>query len=253
MNRLNATNDHNTPVLKDVSFDVRGGEVLGIAGVEGNGQTELIEVITGMKKATSGEVRYLNNNILGKSIDDIRKMDIGHIPEDRQTTGACLTSTIEENLILDVYKNPEFKIGPFMNQKKLKQFAKSLMAEYDVRAKNEAMLAGSLSGGNLQKVVVAREMAKNPKLLIAAQPTRGVDIGAIEFIHREIIRKRDEGSAVLLVSAELSEIMSLSDRIAVMYEGEIVAILNNTDNLTEEEIGQYMLGIKKEERGSLIR
>lgn len=253
VNHLNAVNDNNTPVLKDISFDVKGGEILGVAGVEGNGQTELIEVITGMKKATSGEVLYLNKNILGKSVGDIRKMEIGHIPEDRQTTGACLTSTIEENLILDVYKNPEFKIGPFLNQKKLKQFAKNLMEQYDVRAKSEAMLAGSLSGGNLQKVVVAREMAKNPKLLIAAQPTRGVDIGSIEFIHREIIRKRDEGSAILLVSAELSEIMRLSDRIAVMYEGEIVAILDNTDNLTEEEIGQYMLGIKKKERGSFIQ
>ncbi|HBZ09652.1 MAG TPA: ABC transporter ATP-binding protein [Bacillus bacterium] len=242
---VSVKNEKGLKLLNSVSFKIRGGEILGIAGVEGNGQRELVEVITGLTKASSGQVLYLNENILGKSIGDIRSMRIGHIPEDRQTTGACLTSTIEENLILDIYNDPQFRTGPFLNKKKLKEFARNYIRMYDVRTDSELALAGSLSGGNLQKVVIAREMAKNPKLLIAAQPTRGVDIGAIEFIHQEIIKKRDEGTAVLLVSAELSEIISLSDRIGVLYNGELVALLNNAEELTEQEIGYYMLGIKR--------
>lgn len=249
---LKAEDAKGVQMLKEVSFEIHGGEIFGIAGVEGNGQTELVEVITGLKQATGGQVLYFGEELIGKSIGEIRSLNIGHIPEDRQTTGASLTSTIEENLILDLYGKREYKIGPFLRRKKLKQFAKTMMETFDVRASHEEVLAGSLSGGNLQKVVIAREMAKNPKLLIASQPTRGVDIGAIEFIHREIIKKRDEGTAVLLVSAELSEVMSLSDRIGVMYNGEIVAILDNTADLTEEEIGYYMLGIKKEEKGASV-
>ncbi|CAH0122500.1 MULTISPECIES: ABC transporter ATP-binding protein [unclassified Paenibacillus] len=253
IDRLSALDDKGSPALKEVSFSVRGGEVFGIAGVEGNGQTELIEVITGLRNATGGKVLYFNENIVGKSIGEIRNMKIGHIPEDRQTTGACLTSSIAENIILDVYDNKEFRTGPFMNYKKLREFAKVLMATFDVRAQSPETMAGSLSGGNLQKVVIAREIAKNPKLLIASQPTRGVDIGAIEFIHREIIKKRDQGTAVLLVSAELSEIMSLSDRIGVLYNGELVAILDNTDDLTEQEIGYYMLGIKNQQKEAAVQ
>jgi general nucleoside transport system ATP-binding protein len=245
---LFASDDKGAPALKGISFDIRAGEVLGIAGVEGNGQTELVETITGLRKTASGEIRYLDENLIGKSIAQIRSLKVGHIPEDRQTTGACLTSTIAENLILDNYRKPELRRGPFLNKKKIKQYSKVMMEVYDIRAQSEEMLAGSLSGGNLQKVVIARELSKNPKLLIASQPTRGVDIGAIEFIHREIIKKRDGGAAVLVVSAELSEVMALSDRIAVVYNGEIVAILDNSDELTEQEIGYYMLGIKKQER-----
>jgi simple sugar transport system ATP-binding protein len=250
---VSATDDKGFPMLKEVSLNIRGGEIFGIAGVEGNGQKELVEVITGLRQATGGEVLYFNESILGKSIGQIRNLKIGHIPEDRQTTGACLTSTIEENLILDVYDHPEFRRGPFLRRKRLKEFAQVMMKTFDVRADSEEVLAGSLSGGNLQKVVIAREMAKNPKLLIASQPTRGVDIGAIEFIHREIIKKRDQGSAVLLVSAELSEIMSLSDRIGVLYNGELVAVLDNTEQLTDQEIGYYMLGIKKKEKEAASR
>jgi ABC-type uncharacterized transport system ATPase subunit len=246
--QLSALDDKGWTALKDVSFSIRAGEILGIAGVEGNGQTELVETLTGLRKVSSGEIRYLDKDLIGKSVADIRAMKIGHIPEDRQTSGACLTSTISENLILDHYRNPEFKRGPFLNKKKIHQFAKTMMEVFDVRAQNEETMAGALSGGNLQKVVVARELSKNPKLLIASQPTRGVDIGAIEFIHREIIKRRDGGAAVLLVSAELSEVMALSDRIAVLYNGEIVALLDNTPDLTEQEIGYYMLGIKRQEQ-----
>jgi ABC-type uncharacterized transport system ATPase subunit len=245
---LSARDDKGALALKGISLDIRSGEVIGIAGVEGNGQTELVELITGLRKAISGEIRYQGKDLLGTSVAKIREMKVGHIPEDRQTSGACLMSTIAENLILDHYRNPEFKWGPFLNKKKIKLFSKTMMEMFDVRAQSEDTMAGELSGGNLQKVVVARELSKNPRLLIASQPTRGVDIGAIEFIHREIIKRRDGGAAVMVVSAELSEVMALSDRIAVIYNGEIVAVLDNTPDLTEQEIGYYMLGIKKQEQ-----
>ena len=251
LKNVTVKNEKGKNALNNVSFQIRSGEVFGIAGVEGNGQTELVEVITGLTKASNGQILYFNEELIGKTINEIRKLNIGHIPEDRQSTGASLESTIVENLILDVYKNPEYSSGPFLNYKKLKAFSKELIEQYDVRVDSEEQLAGSLSGGNLQKVVIARELTKKPKLLIASQPTRGVDIGAIEFIHQEIIKQRDQGAAVLLVSAELSEVMSLSDRIGVLYNGEIVAILKNHDGLTEEEIGQYMLGIKKDVEGSI--
>lgn len=250
---LFASDDNGAPALRGISLDIRAGEVVGIAGVEGNGQTELVETITGMRRATSGAINYLGQELIGKSVAQIRAMKIGHVPEDRQTTGASLTSTIAENLILDHYRNPEFRRGPFLNKKKIKEFAKVMMDVYDVRAQNEDVMAGALSGGNLQKVVIAREISKNPKLLIASQPTRGVDIGAIESIHREIIKRRDGGAAVLLISAELSEVMGLSDRIAVMYNGKIVAVLDNHDGLTEEELGYYMLGIKNQERKEALQ
>ncbi|BBI36430.1 ABC transporter ATP-binding protein [Cohnella abietis] len=245
---LEALDDKGSLALKGISLDIRGGEVLGIAGVEGNGQTELVETITGLRKAGAGQIIYQGKELLGTSVAEIRRLKVGHIPEDRQTSGACLTSSIAENLILDQYRNPEFKRGPFLNKKKIKLFAKTMMEMFDVRAQNEDIMAGALSGGNLQKVVVARELSKNPRLLLASQPTRGVDIGAIEFIHREIIKRRDGGAAVMVVSAELSEVMALSDRIAVLYEGEIVAVLDNSPDLTEQEIGCYMLGVKKQEQ-----
>jgi ABC-type uncharacterized transport system ATPase subunit len=245
---LDVVDDKGAPALRNVAFHIRAGEVLGIAGVEGNGQTELVETITGLRHAIGGDILYLGNSLLGLSAAKIRGLRIGHIPEDRQTSGACLTSSIAENLILDHYRNPEFKRGPFLHRKKIRDHAKKLMETFDVRAHNPDVPAGSLSGGNLQKVVAARELSKNPKLLIACQPTRGVDIGAIEFIHRELIKRRDEGAAVLLVSAELSEVMALSDRIMVLYNGEIVAVLDNSPELTEQEVGYYMLGVKRQER-----
>ncbi|MEH7223235.1 ABC transporter ATP-binding protein [Bacillus sp. JJ1566] len=250
LKNVTVKNDKGLKLLNNVSLHIRAGEVFGIAGVEGNGQSELVEVITGLCSAEDGQILYLNEELIGKSIAEIRNLNIGHVPEDRQTTGACLDSTIEENLILDVYKDSQYRVGPFLNQKKLKEFSKELVRKFDVRVDSEEQLAGSLSGGNLQKVVIARELNKNPKLLIASQPTRGVDIGAIEFIHQEIIKRRDEGSAVLVVSAELSEVMSLSDRIGVLYNGELVAVLQNHPDLTEEEIGMYMLGIKKHMKGA---
>ncbi|MCP1312434.1 ABC transporter ATP-binding protein [Paenibacillus tyrfis] len=247
VHELRVKNDKGTIAVQDLSLSVRSGEIFGIAGVEGNGQTELVEAITGLRKAMDGRIKYFDQDLLSKSVAQIRSSKIGHVPEDRQTTGACLTSTIAENLVLDVYRHPEFKWGPFLRQKKIDEFAKVMMQVFDVRAKHGGIMAGSLSGGNMQKVVIARELSKNPKLLIVSQPTRGVDIGAIEFIHKEIVKKRDEGAAVLLISAELSEVMSLSDRIGVIYNGKIVAVLENGPSLTEEEIGYYMLGVKQQE------
>jgi len=241
--RLCAADDNGDPALRHVSFTVRAGEVLGIAGVEGNGQTELVETLAGLRRATSGSIRYAGHELVGKSVARIRSLKVGHVPEDRQTTGASLDSSIAENLILDRYRHPEFRRGPFLRRNKIKSFAKEMMGVFDIRARDEEVAAGSLSGGNLQKVVIARELSKQPKLLIVSQPTRGVDIGAIEFIHREIVARRYDGAAVLVVSAELSEIMALSDRIAVMYEGRIVAVLDNTPGLTEQEVGYYMLGL----------
>ncbi|SHF25712.1 nucleoside ABC transporter ATP-binding protein [Seinonella peptonophila] len=248
VNHLTVPDDKGLEAIRNVSFQIRAGEIFGFAGVEGNGQTELIEAITGLRKIKSGQIEYLGQDLTEKTVAQIRAMKIGHIPEDRQTTGACLTSTISENLILDCCRAKEYRRGPFLEQKKIKGFSQQMIKDFDIRVQNEDALAGSLSGGNLQKVIIARELSKNPKLLIASQPTRGVDIGAIEFIHREIIKKRDEGTAVLLVSAELSEVINLSDRIGVLYNGEIVAILDNSTPLSEEEIGSYMLGIKRQEQ-----
>lgn len=242
---LIVNDDREQRAVSNVSFDIQAGEVLGIAGVEGNGQTELVEAITGIRPIISGQVCYLNEDISRKSVRDIRKRKIGHIPEDRQTRGACLTASIEENLILDCYMEKDYSRGPFLNKHQIRMFAEKMVGDYDIRTKDSRYPASSLSGGNLQKVVIAREFSKQPKLLIASQPTRGVDIGAIAFIHKEIMKKRTEDTAVLLVSAELQEIMSLSDRIGIMYNGELVVILDNHEHLTEEEIGLYMLGLKK--------
>jgi general nucleoside transport system ATP-binding protein len=244
---LIVNDDRGKEAVKGISFEVRAGEIFGIAGVEGNGQTELIEAITGLRKVKSGSIIYLNENLTELSVRQIRNKKVGHIPEDRQTRGACLTASIEENLILDNYRSKEFSAGPFIKEGIVREFAKKMIMQFDIRTKSSKFHASSLSGGNLQKVVVARELSKDPKLLIASQPTRGVDIGAIEFIHKEIVKKRDEGVAVLLVSAELQEVLSLSDRIGVIYNGEMVAIIDNHENLTEEEIGYYMLGLKRQE------
>lgn len=250
INEMVVDDDQGKTAVNQVSFDVRAGEIFGIAGVEGNGQTELIEALTGLRSVKNGSIRYQEEPIEGESVLSIRQKQIAHIPEDRQTRGACLTASIEENLILDRYREKGFTKNLMLNQKKIKQFSDELVKSYDVRTSSVKQPANSLSGGNLQKVVIAREFSKNPKLLIASQPTRGVDIGAIEFIHKEIVKKRDDGAAVLLVSAELSEVMSLSDRIGVMYNGELVAILENALTLTEEEVGYYMLGVKKQMKGA---
>ncbi|GAC1393548.1 MAG: ABC transporter ATP-binding protein [Ktedonobacteraceae bacterium] len=247
---LHARDDRGLEVLHGVSFDVHTGEILGIAGVEGNGQSELVEVLSGMRKATTGNVAITPaeagqvnkaSNITNMDARKVRLAGMSHIPEDRRGSGLVLAESIEDNTILGRQRSHQFSWRGFVLMlKNIATWATRLVAEFDVRTPSIDVPARALSGGNQQKIIIAREFATNPVTLIAAQPTRGVDIGAIEFIHRRLIEQRDAGKAVLLISAELDEIRSLSDRIAVMYEGKIVDIVG--PEATEEQLGVLMTG-----------
>jgi ABC-type uncharacterized transport system ATPase subunit len=235
------------PRLKDVSFNVYAGEILGIAGVEGNGQTSLAEVMSGLKSATTGEITISEKIISGLDPREVRLAGVAHIPEDRLTNGVAMEASIADNLVVDRYFRPPFsRWGWVLSPVKIRDHAVALMERFDIRAAGHDAPIGSLSGGNMQKVILAREFSAEPALLIAAQPTRGVDIGASEFVRKQLVAERNSGKAVLLISADLAEVMSLADRIAVMYKGEIAGMFNNTPELTEEELGLYMLGIKKQ-------
>jgi len=253
---VHALSDRGLEVLHGVSFDVHAGEIFGIAGVEGNGQSELVEVITGMRKITNGKVTITQvkdrqagetRDITTMDASEERRFGIAHIPEDRRGRGLVLTDSIEDNTILGRQHWPQFSWRGFvLLLRNILNWAKRLITEFDVRTTSVEAPVRSLSGGNQQKLIIAREFASDPLVLIAAQPTRGVDIGAIEFIHRRIIEQRDAGKAVLLVSAELEEIRSLSDRIAVMYEGKIVDIVS--PEASEEQLGILMTGGHAEEQ-----
>ena len=238
---LEAMNDRGLPALKRVSLKIRAGEILGIAGVEGNGQTELVEVLTGLRRLIRGKVTLWDREITNASPRKILESRIAHIPEDRHKRGLILDYSVEDNLILGKHYRPPMAQGPRLNFKRIRDFASRLIEEFDIRPKEAEIPVHSLSGGNQQKAVAARELSRHPQLLIAAQPTRGVDIGAIEFIHKKILEERDKGKAILLVSAELSEIMSLSDRILVIYEGRIVGEVD-PKKTTESELGLLMAG-----------
>ncbi|GAC1564979.1 MAG: ABC transporter ATP-binding protein [Ktedonobacteraceae bacterium] len=247
---LHAESDRGLEVLHGVSFDVRAGEIVGVAGVEGNGQSELIEVLTGMRKTTSGKITLtqVKKGKVGEVVDltalnarEERLVGLAHIPEDRRGSGLVLNDSIEDNMILGRQRWQQFSWRSFvLLLRNIAAWARRLIREFDVRTSSATAPVRSLSGGNQQKIIIAREFSANPMALIAAQPTRGIDIGAIEFIHRRIIEERDAGKAVLLVSAELDEIRSLSDRIAVMYEGNIVDIVS--PDASEEELGILMTG-----------
>ena len=241
---LNALDNKDLPALRDISFSVREGEILGIAGVEGNGQTELVEVLTGLRKAQSGQVELNGQVITNYSPRLIREKGTGHIPEDRQRRGLVLDFTVAQNMVLGIhYRKPFVRhLGlDVINFGPIREKAQRLLKEFDIRPPDHENLAGNLSGGNQQKVIVAREFDQNPKFLIAAQPTRGIDVGSIEFIHQRLLQARDKGKAVLLISADLEEILSISDRIAVMYEGQIVGTLEPAE-ATEERLGLMMTG-----------
>jgi simple sugar transport system ATP-binding protein len=241
---LHALDNKELPALRGVSFAVRQGEILGIAGVEGNGQTELVEVLTGLRKSQQGDIRVSGTPITNLSPRLVRKQGVGHIPEDRHRRGLVLDYTVAQNMVLGIhYRQPFVKrIGiDVINFGPIREKAERLVQEFDVRPPDYENPAGNLSGGNQQKVIVAREFDQNPQLMIAAQPTRGIDVGSIEFIHQRLVQARDAGKAVLLVSADLEEILSLSDRIAVMYEGEIVGVLD-PEEATEERLGLMMTG-----------
>lgn len=228
--------------VRGVSFAVRAGEVLGIAGVQGNGQTELAEALSGLRASEGGRFAIDGKDLTGKPPRPITETGLANIPEDRQRHGLVLTYSVADNMVLCDYYQPRFSKGVVIQQKDVDANAKKLIKEYDVRTPSPFTAAGKLSGGNQQKVIVARELSRPVKLLIASQPTRGLDVGSIEYIHKEIINMRDHGVAVLLVSAELDEIMSLSDRIAVMYRGEIVATIDRKD-ATREGLGLLMAGV----------
>jgi simple sugar transport system ATP-binding protein len=233
------------PIIHDVSFDVKAGEIFCVAGIEGNGQTELVELITGLKKQTEGTVKLLGNEIQNLPIRKRTEAGIGHIPEDRHKHGLVLEYTVEQNIALQTYyKEPLSKNG-IINKGEVRKLSEELIERFDVRSgKGSETIARSMSGGNQQKAIIAREVSRSPKLLIAVQPTRGLDVGAIEYIHKELISERDAGKAVLLVSLELDEVLDVADRIAVMYEGEIMDTVLSKDT-NENELGLMMTGSKK--------
>ena len=238
---LSATSDRGVPALRGVTFDLHQGEILGIAGVEGNGQSELVEVLAGTRRATSGRVFLGDRDVTTFDARTEREAGIAHIPEDRRGTGLVLSYSVADNLVLGRQRSAQFAWHEVVLRiAAIKAWARRLVKEFDIRTPDIESAARTLSGGNQQKIIVAREMASRPRVLLASQPTRGVDIGAIEFIHRKLVAERDEGTAVLLVSAELDEIRSLSDRIAVIYEGRIVSI--EPAETPEERLGLLMTG-----------
>ena len=234
-------------VLDGVSFDVHAGEILGVAGVEGNGQTELVEILAGLRQPTDGDVRIDGESVVGRNARGVRQAGVAHIPEDRLRNGVALEASIADNLVVDRYHREPFTRAGSLSPRRIRQQADELIKEFDIRTSGPDAPIGSLSGGNMQKVIVAREFSAQPRLLLAAQPTRGVDIGASEFVRSELVEKRNEGKAVLLVSADLAEVMSLADRIAVLFKGQIVALLENGPGVTEQELGLYMAGVKRQD------
>jgi general nucleoside transport system ATP-binding protein len=234
--------------VNGLDLTVRSGEIVGIAGVDGNGQSELIEAITGLRKSESGSVKVNGKEIINFPPRKIFESGVGHIPQDRHKHGLVLNYPIAENMVLQSYYKPPFSKHGILNFKAIYDKARKLISEFDVRTPSEYTLARSLSGGNQQKAIIGREIDRDPDLLIAAQPTRGLDVGAIEFIHKRLIEQRDHGKAVLLLSFELDEIMNISDRIAVIYEGRIVAVVNPKET-TEQELGLLMAGSSRKEAG----
>ncbi len=240
-----ASRVHKNNAVKDVTFNVRQGEIVCLAGIEGNGQTEFVYALSGLVKPVSGKITLLGQDITKTKIRDRSKMGMSHIPEDRHKHGLVLDYTLEQNMVLQRYWDKEFQACGFIKDGAVREYAEKLIAQYDVRSgQGPVTTARSMSGGNQQKAIVAREIDKDPELLIAVQPTRGLDVGAIEYIHGQLIAQRDAGKAVLLVSLELDEVMNLSDRILVMYEGEIVGEFDpkTTDVQT---LGLYMAGAKR--------
>jgi simple sugar transport system ATP-binding protein len=241
---LEVLDERGLEAVRGVSLDVRAGEIVAIAGVDGNGQTHLIDAITGLAKPKAGSIVIDGEDLAGHSAHSFLDHGVGHIPEDRQRRGLVLEFSLAENLILHDYAKEPYSSRKFLHLKRITASARRLIKEFDVRGGTAETRASALSGGNQQKVVVAREVARNPKVLIAAQPTRGLDVGAIEFVHRRLVEERNEGRAVLLVSLELEEVISLADRILVIYEGRIVGEYD--PSVTEEELGIAMTGGKAE-------
>ena len=241
-----ASKTHKNNAVKNVSFDVKRGEIVCLAGIEGNGQTEFIHALTGLTKVSSGHIKLMGKDITKASIRERSVTGMSHIPEDRHKHGLVLDYKLEENLVLQRYWQSEFQKGGFIKFDAVRDYAEELIDKYDIRSgRGPLTIARSMSGGNQQKAIIAREIDKSHELLVAVQPTRGLDVGAIEYIHKQLVESRDAGKAVLLVSLELDEVMNVSDRILVMYEGEIVGQLN-PKTTTVQELGLYMSGAKRD-------
>jgi simple sugar transport system ATP-binding protein len=245
VDELHVADDRGVEVVRGVSFQVRAGEILGIAGVQGNGQTELIEALTGLRQAHAGRVLALDSDMTNQPSRPIIEAGMGHIPEDRQRHGLVLSYPISDNLVLCTYYRSPFARRGVLDHAAIDENARRRVKEFDVRTPSPFVVASKLSGGNQQKVIIARELSRSVQLLIANQPTRGLDVGSIEYIHKSIVRMRDEGGGVLLVSAELDEIMSLADRIAVMYRGQILDVMP-AEEATRERLGLLMAGIERQ-------
>ncbi len=244
---LQVPDDRGLPAVKGLSLEVRAGEIVGIAAIEGNGQSQLLEAITGMRPY-SGTITVAGQDIRGMSPGQIRQLGLSHVPEDRLATGISAQADIADNLLIGKHKNQEFtRWGFHQNRKAIREYASRVFEKFDIRAAGVDTKVGSLSGGNMQKVVIAREFSFDSQVCIIAQPTRGVDIGAIEFIHNRILEKKEEGAAILLCSADLDEVLRLSDRVVTMYEGRITGEFDR-DHLEKTEIGFYMTGSRQEVR-----
>ena len=243
-----ASHLHKNNAVKNVSLEVRAGEIVCLAGIDGNGQTEFVYGLTGLEPLVSGKITLNGKDITNAPIRERSVSGVSHIPEDRHKHGLVLDYSLEDNIVLQRYFEPEFTKAGFLRRKNIREYADQLIEQYDIRSgQGPVTIARSMSGGNQQKAIVAREIDRDPQLLIAVQPTRGLDVGAIEYIHKQIVAARDAGKAVLLVSLEMDEVLDVSDRILVMYEGEIVGELN-PKKTTAEEMGLYMAGAKREER-----
>ena len=241
------SHNHKRNAVNNVSFQVRKGEIVCIAGIDGNGQTELVYGLSGLEKCSGGSIQLCGKEISQCSIHQ-RGENMSHIPEDRHKHGLVLDFTLEQNMVLQRFREPRFQHLGFIKKGEVRKYAETLIEQYDVRSgQGPITIARSMSGGNQQKAIIAREVDRNKPLLVAVQPTRGLDVGAIEYIHKQLVAERDKGRAVLLVSLELDEVMSLSDRILVMYEGEIVGELD-PKTTTVQELGLYMAGAKRTEK-----
>lgn len=234
------------PAVKELSLDVHAGEIVGVAGIDGNGQSELIQAITGLRKVKSGSIKIKGREVVGLSPRKITEMQVSHVPEDRHRDGLVLEMMLSENIALQTYYKEPLSNKGVLNYNQINSYARKLMEEFDVRAASELVPAGALSGGNQQKAIIAREVDRNPDLLIVSQPTRGLDVGAIEYIHERLISERDKGKAVLVVSFELDEILNLSDRIAVIHDGKIQGIVKPSET-NKQELGILMAGGKIKE------
>ena len=237
---------HGKYAVRDISFQVRRGEIVCIAGIDGNGQSELVQALTGLEEISAGKVIFEGKDITNASIRKKSGAGMSHIPEDRHKHGLVLDYTLEQNMVLQRYREPEFRKAGFIRNRAVRAYSDRLIGQYDVRSsQGSSTIVRSMSGGNQQKAVIAREIDKDPELLVAVQPTRGLDIGAIEYIHSQLVAQRDSGKAVLLVSLEMDEVMDVSDRILVMYEGELVGQFDPS-HVTVEELGLYMAGAKRD-------